>query len=118
MKFINDEGKARWEKTANANRDEYGSGVIRFVEKWTELMETELAQGQKLEDIAERTSNQADEEGITGYMYGAAVSIIGQVWEHGDALRRWHNLKIQIGNEGEKANESGGTLNPAMMSFG
>jgi hypothetical protein len=28
-----------------------------------------------------------------------------------------HNIDKQCGNEGEKANESGGTLNPALLSF-
>ena len=49
-------------------------------------------------------------------MYGAAVSTLVAVWEHGEALRRWHNLKTQIGNEGERANASGGVLNPALLT--
>jgi hypothetical protein len=40
------------------------------------------------------------------------------VWKHGEALRLWHNLKTQIRDEGEKANESGGVLNPACLSIG
>ena len=47
--------------------------------------------------------------------YGA-VSTLSKVWEHGEELRRWSNLDLQIGNEGEKANESGGTLNPALLN--
>jgi len=34
-------------------------------------------------------------------MYGAAVAILSKVWKHGEELRRWHNLKTQIGDEGE-----------------
>jgi deoxyribonuclease V len=49
---------------------------------------------------------------------GCAMSILSQVWVHGEQLRRWHNLKTQIRNEGEKANESGGVLNPALLSLG
>jgi len=33
-------------------------------------------------------------------------------------LRRWHNKENQIGTEGDKANESGGVLNPALLSIG
>lgn len=51
-------------------------------------------------------------------MYGCAVSILSQVWIHGEELRRWHNLDSQIGTEGEKANESGGVLNPAVLNIG
>jgi len=32
-------------------------------------------------------------------------------------LRKWHNIKTQIGNEGEKANASGGVLNPALLNI-
>lgn len=57
-------------------------------------------------------------EGITGFMYGCAVSALAHFWAHGEALRRWHNLDTQIGTEGEKANESGGVLNPALLNIG
>jgi len=32
-------------------------------------------------------------------------------------LRQWHNLKTQIKDEGEKANASGGVLNPALLTI-
>jgi hypothetical protein len=51
-------------------------------------------------------------------MYGCAVSILAKCWQHGDQLRRWHNLKTQIRDEGERANESGGVLNPALLNIG
>ena len=68
-------------------------------------------------DVANECSNEADTEGITGFMYGAAVSVLASCWEHGEELRRWHNLKTQIRDEGEKANESGGVLNPALLNI-
>ncbi|MDA8315367.1 MAG: hypothetical protein M0010_09365 [Actinomycetota bacterium] len=46
---------------------------------------------------------------------GAAVSVLASCWVHGEELRRWHNLDTQIGTEGEKANASGGVLNPALL---
>lgn len=113
MKLKNKEG---WDKHVAANTDPYGKGVIDYVERWASLMETEIESGKSVEEIAERTSHEADTEGITGFMYGCAVSVLSQVWEHGEELRRWHNLSMQLGNEGEKANESGGVLNPAMMN--
>jgi hypothetical protein len=51
-------------------------------------------------------------------MYGAAVSVLSSCWEHGEELRRWHNLDVQIHDEGEKANETGAVLNPAIMCIG
>ena len=107
-----------WQKSLDNNKDGYGSGVIRFAARWANLMEQKMSNGAKLEDIADAASHEADVEGITGFMYGASVSILSQVWAHGEQLRLWHNLSTQLGNEGEKANESGGVLNPALLSLG
>lgn len=98
--------------------DDYGRACFRYAEKWAELIEAAIDKGEKLEDVAEQLSHDADEEGITGFIYGMAVGLLSQGWVHGEKLRIWHNLKTQIGNEGEKANESGGVLNPALLSFG
>ena len=107
-----------WDKSVKANADDYGACAIRYAARWANYMEREMADGHTLEDVAKRTSNEADKEGITGFMYGCAVSILSQVWKHGEALRRWHNLDTQVNNEGQKANESGGVLNPAILTIG
>jgi hypothetical protein len=114
MKLKDPEG---WAKHKAANTDPYGNAILTYAERWADLMEEHLANGEKLEDFAQKTSHEADIEGITGYMYGAAVASLSMVWENGEELRRWHNLKTQIGNEGEKANESGGVLNPALINI-
>lgn len=106
-----------WQSWLDANQDGYGSACMRYAQAWAELMEAKLAEGVTLEDIAKDTSHAANTEGITGFMYGAAVSMLAQAWEHGEALRRWHNLDAQIGDEGERANETGGTLNPALLNI-
>ena len=49
-------------------------------------------------------------------MYGCAVSMLAYYWKYGEQLRCWHNLKTQIENEGERANKSGGVLNPALYT--
>lgn len=107
-----------WEKTKQANRGPYGARCVSYAEDWANLMEIEMEKGKKLSEIAEQTSRIADTDGITGFMYGAAVSMLSWAWEHGEELRRWHNLKTQIGNEGEIANENGSTLNPALLIIG
>jgi hypothetical protein len=109
-----------WEKSWEANRDSpYGAAILSYAERWGRLMQVRMEQeGSGVTDVANRSSHDADVEGITGFMYGAAASILASTWEHGEDLRRWHNLKTQIGNEGEKANESGGVLNPAILSIG
>jgi hypothetical protein len=107
-----------WKKGLKNNKDPYGVRIYSYALDWANLMEAEMAKGKKIEEVAEKTSRKADTDGITGFMYGAAVSVLSQAWVHGDVLRRWHNLKTQIGTEGEKANETGGVLNPALMNFG
>ena len=47
-------------------------------------------------------------------MYGCAVSMLAYYWKYGC----WHNLKTQVGNEGGRANKSGGVLNPALLIIG
>lgn len=109
----------RWKERVRINSDPYSAAVISYAAKWANLMEAAMAKGEKLAQCADRTSHEADVEGITGFMYGAAVSELVHVWEHGEALRLWHNLKTQIGTEGEKANEKdGAVLNPAVLQIG
>lgn len=114
MKVIN---KKVWNEYVENNTDFYGKGIIEYAECWANLMETKIESGEKLEDIAYDTSLEADTEGITGFMYGAAVVVLYKVWEHGEQLRKWHNLQTQIGTEGEKANEEGAILNPAILEI-
>lgn len=107
-----------WAKARAANTDPYGNAVMVYAERWADLMEAKMAAGETLEAVAEPTSREADTEGITGFMYGAAVATLAKAWAHGEALRRWHNLDIQLGTEGERANESGTVLNPALLRIG
>lgn len=108
-----------WQKSVDVNQAPYGKAVIDFARDWAELMEKRVAEGAELEDIAEQTSHEvAGTYGITGFQYGCAVSLLSQAWVHGERLRRWHNLDTQIHDEGEKANETGGVLNPALLSLG
>ena len=114
MKYKNTE---LWNLGLAKNQDPYGNRCYTYAQEWAELMEARMSLGETIKQCAKETSRIADTDGITGYMYGASVSILSACWEHGEELRKWHNLDIQMGNEGEKANESGGVLNPALMSI-
>jgi hypothetical protein len=84
-------------------------------------MEKHLDRGETVEQCAQKVFDEVDNRpgfGITGFMYGCAVAILADVWEYGEELRRWHNLKTQIGKEGERANEKGTVLNPAVLCLG
>jgi hypothetical protein len=104
--------------------DAYGQRIFSYAEDWVKLLEARIpAEATDAEvmriivDHAEADSHTADTDGITGFMYGAAVAVLAKCWEHGEQLRRWHNLVTQVGNEGEKANESGAVLNPALLNI-
>jgi hypothetical protein len=117
MKIIESK-RPEYQSGFDKNSDPYGRRCYTFAEDWANAMEREMAKGRTVAECAQETSREADTDGITGFMYGAAVSILSHAWEHGEELRRWHNLDTQIGNEGEKANESGGVINPALLSVG
>ena len=59
---------------------------------------------------AENCSKQVDFMGITGAMYGMAVSILAKCWKHGEALRKWHNK--EWGHE-----DTEGVVNPAVFTI-
>jgi len=114
-----DRDETRWQEGIAAQKgDGYGLGIYTYAEYWARLMQKKIADGHKLETIAEECSNRADILGITGFMYGCAVSVLAQCWKYGEELRLWHNKKTQIGNEGAMANASGGVLNPALLCIG
>ena len=106
MKLKNEE---LWKKCIDNNKDPYGSAAIRFADRWATLMEGRIAKGENIYECAEETSHIADTEGITGFMYGAAVSMLSAVWEYGEDLRKWHN--------GEYNYKGEGVANPAVVTI-
>ncbi len=109
MEFSDEEA---WQQAVDINTDPYSRGVITFAERWARLMQVEINAGKKLEDIADTTSHEADIDGITGFMYGAAVHILATSWRHGDQLRKWHNKQYGMSEDAE------GTANPAIITVG
>lgn len=102
--------KDKFQQGRNNNKDPYGNAVYEYLIRWADMMEERMSKGETISDMAEETSHEADTEGITGFMYGCAVNILAQAWEHGEELRTWHNS--QYGYEGE------GTVNPAILRIG
>lgn len=96
----------------NNNLDPYGHGVYTFAERWADLMEKDIEASndpaKSIIENADKRSDEADTEGITGFMYGCAVSILSDCWEYGEFLRKWHNK--EYGYEGD------GVVNPAILT--
>lgn len=40
-------------------------------------------------ECADRTYREEDTDGITGFMYGCACSILEQEWKYGDEFKQW-----------------------------
>lgn len=99
-----------WNKSREANTDPYGKAALDYAEGWAKLMQVEIDKGNKLVDIAEKTSHELGFMGITGFMYGCAVNLLSQCWKHGEELRKWHNK--EYGHEGD------GVVNPAVLMIG
>jgi len=100
--------KEDWETGKSKNTDGYGACIYEYAEGWAKLMQVEMSNGKALKDIAEKTSHEMGFLGITGFMYGAAVSILSQCWKYGEELRNWHNKEYN--HEGE------GVVNPAILT--
>lgn len=112
MEFSDKKG---WDDWKANNTDGYGSMIFQYAEGWAKVMQKEFA-NRNIEnpDVtcmiahAENCSRELDFYGITGFMYGAAVSILSKCWKHGEALRKWHNK--EFGQENVE-----GVVNPAIF---
>ena len=98
-----------YEEWKNKNTDLYGACIFRYAERWADMMEKEIEYGNKVENIADKLSHEADTEGITGFMYGAAVNILSRCWIYGEELRKWHNKEYNY--------EGNGVANPAVLTL-
>lgn len=100
-----------WNSFVEKNQDPYGYGVVKYAISWANLMEKEINTNHKeLKNIAEKTSFEADIDGITGFMYGCTISILSQCWIYGKELKEWHNKKYNYnGNE---------IINPVIINRG
>lgn len=96
------------------NSDPYGRACFTYAERWAEMLEKLIEESDKdpesiIIENAEFTSHAADTEYITGFMYGMAVSILSQCWEHGEILRKWHNKEYNYDGDG--------VVNPACLTI-
>ena len=83
-----DEAWIRW---FNSQSDKYGQRVFTYAADWAEGIEARIATGMRLEEVAKEEGRKAGSDGITGFMYGAAVAALSELWLHGKDLRRWHD---------------------------
>lgn len=110
--------QAAWDKYVEANQDAYGGCCVKVAREVMERMD-ELSPNKPV--YAEGLVHDADRklgEWITGFMAGAVASMVSRCHERGEEFRRSWNRDTQIDDEGDRANESGGVLNPALLNVG
>ena len=89
---------------ANNSSDEYSLGTMTYASDWGRLMQVEIAnicpefdscdhdkKFAVIESIAERTSHEADLNGITGNMYGFAAGVLCRTWIYGELLNEFYS---------------------------
>ena len=114
-----------WNSYKQKNTDPYGGACIKVANEVMKLLDadnTPLHEGYHPDPhtphglicLADENTKAG---GITGFMAGAVASMVSQCHSRGEEFRRIWNRERQIGNEGDEANESGGVLNPALLTI-
>jgi len=109
-----------WKAWEDNNTDPYGKCCIDVARYAMEILDerdgTAIGDPDALISDAEKRLPQK-EQGISGFMAGAVAVMISRCHSRGEEFRKIWNLSIQIGTEGEMANESGTVLNPSILTF-
>jgi hypothetical protein len=108
------EGGDWWHQVRINGTVGYGGRCITYAADWAWLMERRMASepDKDFGEIAKETEKECDYDGLTGFMYGAAVQELSTYWKHGDQLRIWHNRNYGVPSDTE------GVVNPAIITMG
>lgn len=111
MKILHGKEKEYTEYKEQMTGD-YLDRIMSYSESWAELMEIEIDKIENPEEAiqkcAKAAADEADYDGITGYMYNCAVKILVCFWKYGEILRKWHN--------GSLGYSGTGTVNSAILN--
>ena len=115
MPITNTDG---WKKYEDSNQDDYGKACVDVAREVMRLLDEREGAFDPHKLICEADDLAlGDDGGITGFMAGCIASMIAQCHSRGDEFRRAWNTHNQIGDEGDRANESGGVINPALLTI-
>ena len=104
-----------WESWVKNNKDDYGKCCVDVARRVMEVLD----EGKPFDpdDIINKADNDIKAGGITGFMAGCVAQMVSHCHSRGEEFRKKWNLSNQIGNEGDKANEGKGVLNPALLNI-
>lgn len=107
-----------WQKGLSNNTNPYGRACFVFANELAKNLEDLMVDtGRPFNELSSAEIKEAEDKadkvvgGVTGFMYGVAISCLTDVWEYGEELRKYHNT--QMGNPSAK-----GTINPAILNIG
>ncbi len=106
----------KWKKWKDANTDGYGGACMAVAERVMQLLDDDPGNFDA-EKLVHRANKDTD-GGITGFMAGAVASMVSQCHSRGEEFRRKWNGETELGDEGKRANEGKGVLNPALLNIG
>lgn len=105
-----------WDNWVNKNTDPYGKACVDVAREVMRLLD------EQQEFDTHKIICDADDNikagGITGFMAGCVAQIVSQCHSRGEEFRKKWNTDNQIDDEGDKANEGKGVLNPALLNLG
>ena len=92
--LIRNELKDDWDRVVAINsRDGYSNATVAYAIKWANLMEKEINKGNELtKEVINKTSFDADEEGVTGFMANWAFGAIKRFWVYGEKLEGLNSI--------------------------
>ena len=71
------------------NQDGRNNAVISYAERWADMMEQQISNGAPVAEAAAQTRYEANQENLSWFMYGNAVRVLVNFWDHGEELRQW-----------------------------
>lgn len=93
LQFKNKEAVKKWEQWVEINsKGGYGKAAVTYARRWAKYMQHLMEKHNKtVAEIADEASYVSDIEGINGFMYSCAVSILTRCWKHGVELLKWYH---------------------------
>ena len=111
-----------WNEYVNANKDPYGKAVIdaarELMNKLDEIENNSTVPLMDLHGWSKDLVHQVNDElnlGLTAFQAGCVAQIVSECHSLGELFRKDWNRSIQLSDEGEEANKTGGVLNPALL---
>ena len=105
----------RWRNYVEKNKDPYGEACIKVAHRVMEILDER--EDFDTHKIICQANDESSVGGITGFMAGCVASMVSECHVRGEEFRQKWNLDNQISDEGKKANEGKGTINPALMTI-